>query len=287
MPSGNLRKLKKNYFYIFNTSQNYLRMRQRKRQRRNPVPSQPAYNSKDEINTNNYPYYPTIPIQYISNRQQQMLDKHKIKKDEPFDVTGGDCIPEEKQPPFPLFNLVQKPGENFYRIDEKQWQYEQQQNEKQQEQQNEKQQEQQKLYQENTEKINDQLSTISANDITIGQQAHTMYSQNETIQNGVAHIQQQLYVYNNNQSIIGHQDYTYKNNAFYITKQEENLEVLKYQVQEYEEQIEQLTQEIESQQQQISYHGSMLSAFNTMIRNPAYFTQLISMSFTQDGLNPV
>ena len=56
-----------------------------------------------------------------------------------------------------------------------------------------------------------------------------------------------------------------------------------HQITEYQAHIEQLQSELESYNQQISYHNSMLNAFNTVTQNPEYFMQLMAATMC----NPV
>jgi hypothetical protein len=262
------------------------------RKRRNPNPSPPTYTLEEEINTKNYPYYRTIPLKHISDKQYQILDRHNVlstvpseepPKHQSYNVEYDNSIteyngsiPEQQVPeqyvaPIPVFNLIQNPGEHFYRV-------------------NMPQQPPHQGIDANDKKLNAQEEIINANNASIAKQVEIIHTQNITINRNNAYIQQQMYAYSNNLGIVQQQSDTYQTNASYITEQEQTIESLKEQVQDYDSQIEQQKQEIEANQQQLAYHSTMLSAFNTMLQNPAYFTQLVSMSMSgfmpPDGYNP-
>lgn len=67
-----------------------------------------------------------------------------------------------------------------------------------------------------------------------------------------------------------------------ILKQGQIIMGLNSQVEQLQSQVTQLHQDLESYQQQIAYHGTMLSAFNTMIQNPEYFTQLMTVAMNNN-----
>ena len=252
------------------------------RKRRNPIPSQPAYSIKDEINTKDYPYYRNIPINHISDKQHMMLDRYNVPSvmpleqvpNHPYNVeytnsiqeyTGS--IPEQHSAPgqyiapLPVFNLIHNPGENFYRVNMPTPLPIQDMNA-------------------NDRKLKEQEELIMANNTAIAKQVEIIHTQNDTIQHNNVYIQQQAFAYNNNVTIVQQQTYAYQTNLTQIAEQEQTIESLKEQVHNYEQQLEQMKQEIESNQQQLAYHGTMLGAFNTMMQNPAYFAQLVSMSIS-------
>lgn len=259
----------------------------RKRHNQNSV--SPTYNLDDEVNVREYPYYRTIPVKCIGERQQRMRlqynsipllpspDTHhnipyeqfpplpnQYTYDEQYQEHQNNQMNQENQydehieSPLPVFNLVPpSPGENVYRVDMQTME--------------KKLEDMHRDIDTNVEKLADQERAIAINNEAIQKQI-------ETIQNYVLYIQQQNQVYNHNAGVVQQQVHTYQINSSQIMSQQETLGTLQNQIIEYEEKLEQLKQETELSQQQMAYHGSMLNAFSTMMQNPQYFTYLMSMS---------
>jgi hypothetical protein len=264
--------------------------------RHTQTPIQASYNLDNEVNVKEYPYYRNIPIESIAERQQQMLQQYNsvavcntsVTPFAPFaPITSVESLYEEQkeqkeqreqreqreQPlytkppppsPLPVLHLIKIPGENMYRVDIRTME--------------KKLEDLQREINENTEKLSEQRRAIVLNEESIQKQNHTINKQNNTIQNNVIYIQHQLQAYNYNVEIIHQQVYTYESNNTYIESQKETLNSLQTQILECEEQNKKTYQETEAQQKQITYQKTMLSAFSTMINNPEYFTELISLS---------
>ena len=258
------------------------------RKRRNQNIDSQTYNLDDEVNVREYPYYRNIPVKAISERQRQMLQRynspaplpppvthHNIPYDQFPSLPNRSTYDEQEQeeyrdynehPPIPVFNLIPIPGENAYRVDMQTME--------------EKLEDMRREIDANAEKLAEQQRAMAVNNESIQKQVETINTQNGTIQNNVVYIQQQLQAYNHNVGIIQQQSYTYQSNNTHIVSQQETLGGLQSQILECEEQLEQMKQETESYQGQLAYHGTMLNAFNTMMQNPQYFTQLMAMSLS-------
>ena len=239
--------------------------------RHTQAPVQASYNLEDEVNIREYPYYRNIPIESIAERQQQMLQQYNsvtpVMPITPHNITYEESLPlrptykeqkeQKEQPlytkppppsPLPVLHLIKIPGENMYRVDIRTME--------------KKLEDLQREINENTEKLSEQRRAMVLNEESIQKQFQRITEQNTT----------------NNDRLIQQQIYTYQSNNAYIESQNEILSSLQTQILECEEQNEKAKQETEAQQQQMTYQKTMLSAFSTMINNPEYFTELISLS---------
>jgi DNA repair exonuclease SbcCD ATPase subunit len=240
-------------------------------------------NEDEEVNIKNYPYYRTIPIQSITNKQQKIMDKSNV-------VTESKKVTESQleRPTYksilthpeyeskgvyeglPTFNLVKVEGTNVYKVDMPEYQSEDLKNlEKQLS-------ELEEEIKKNAIIIDGQKNAIDTNELTIQEQTGQIHTNNATIQHNHHHIQQQLATFNHNTAILNGQCNQYNLNNSEIMKQQETLNTQYNQIVEYQNQIGQFQSELESYQQHLSYHGTMLTAFNTLIQNPQYFTQLMA-----------
>lgn len=256
------------------------------RKRRNPNPSQPTYNLEDEINTTDYPYYRDIPIKHIANKQHQMLDRYKTVENTSYKDMNSNYVysqpshslqvyngppvgqlPVYKGPPvgqLPVYDLVRNPEDNTYSINMKSME--------------ERIEDMRKEIDVNSEKLKEQSIIMASNTSAIENQVYAVNAQNASIQSNGALIQQQVQVYNHNLAIINQQYYTINTYNAEIATHTQTLDDLKAQTEDTHQQLTQMEQDVNSYQQQLLYHGSMLSAFNTMLQNPEYFAQLMSMS---------
>jgi len=258
--------------------------------RHTQTPIQASYNLDNEVNVKEYPYYRNIPIESIAERQQQMLQQYNsvavcntsVTPFAPFaPITSVESLYEEQkeqkeqkeQPlytkppppsPLPVLHLIKIPGENMYRVDIRTME--------------KKLEDLQREINENTEKLSEQRRAMVLNEESIQKQFQIISKQNTTNNNNIVCIQQQLQGYNYNDRLIQQQIYTYQSNNAYIESQNETLDSLQTQILECEEQNKKTYQETESYQRQMAYQKTMLSTFNTMINNPEYFTELISLS---------
>lgn len=246
--------------------------------RRDKVFNQMYANGDDEVNTTDYPYYRTIPIQSLSIKQQQMLDRVKVVKEVtrvsetilPAQPVYQSPHPQPVYEELPTFNLVKVEGTNIYKVDMPERPSEDL--KKLEERQAELEQEIKK----NSDIIEGQKCAVATNEITIQEQAGQIQSNNVAIQHNHHYIQQQIASFNHNSAILSNQCNQYNMNNAEIMKQQETLNTQYNQITEYQTQIEQLQSELESYQQQLAYHGTMITAFNTLIQNPQYFTQLMA-----------
>jgi hypothetical protein len=255
-----------------------------RKSQKNSSTSAPSYTDylDEDINTNDYPYYSRIPIKDIREKQERMIRVYRpvlspVLTQEQFppltnavQIYNGPPI----QSPIPVFNLVPVQGEeNTYRVDIKSLE--------------EKANDLQRMIDENNQKLTEQDNAIITNNVTLEKQAETITSQNVAIQHNATNIQQQLTAYNHNAAILQQQNNTYYYNNTYIANQNATLEDLKKQVDDYQQQLQQLQEQLESVQNELAYHGNMLGAFNTMIQNPEYFTQLMAATLNSMAPPPV
>lgn len=266
---------------------------------RNRTFNQMYANADDEVNTSVYPYYRTIPIQGISEKQQKMLERFRVVSFErkglstPLgsaqDVNSSSVYEEQTIIPampvtpvyhnpqgyenLPTFNMVKVENSNIYRVDMSE--YEQRRSEDLKKLETRLAELEQEI-KNKSDIVNGQIQAIETNYNTIQQQIEKIHSNNLTIQSNNNFIQQQISAYSHNTAVIHNQCAQYNANNTEIIKQQQTLTTQYNQIGEYQSQIEQLQGELGDYQQQISYHGTMLTAFNTLIQNPAYFTQLMT-----------
>jgi uncharacterized coiled-coil protein SlyX len=245
-------------------------------------------NEEDEVNIRDFPYYRTIPIQSVADKQRQIQQDKNDVESKSKEYKKQAIIPAVSmstiyQNPvvenLPTFNLVRMEGSNSYRVDMTQFEERSESLKKLEEQLGEL----EEKIKRKSDTIEGQNHAIAANDLTIQQQIDKINSNNKF-------IQQQTLAYNHNIYVINNLASQYSVNNNEINKQQEILtsqynqiseyqtqvEQLCSQVQEYQNQLEQLYSQVQDYQNQLSYHGTMLSAFNTLIQNPAYFTQLMT-----------
>lgn len=265
---------------------------------RNKTFNQMYANENDEVNTSIYPYYRTIPIQEISEKQQKMLEKFRVV---PFKrealSTSEESVEDTRSTPYeeqtvipampvtpayhnpqgyenlPVFNMVKVENSNIYRVDMSQYEQKCSEDLKNLETRLAE------LEQEIKDKsylIERQNKAIETNEKTFQEQTNRMNSINLCIENNNNYIQQQISVYNHNIAVLHSQCVQYNANNNEIINQQQNLSTQYNQINEYQAQIEQLELQLQDYQQQLSYHGTMLNAFNTLIQNPTYFTQLMA-----------
>ena len=260
--------------------------------RRDKVFNQMYANADEEVNTTDYPYYRTIPIQSVSIKQKQMLDKFKIVKEVtrvsetilPAQPVYQSPQPQPVYEELPTFNLVKVEGTNIYKVDmplplSEDLKKQEQQRMELEQQRMELEQQQVELEQEirkNADIIEGQKQAVATNELTLQEQAGQIQSNNVAIQHNHHYIQQQIAAFNHNSGILTNQYNQYNLNNAEIMKQQETLNTQYNQITEYQAQIQYLQSEMESYQQQLAYHGTMITAFNTLIQNPQYFTQLMA-----------
>ena len=260
--------------------------------RRNQTPRN-INNLDDEINAQDFPYYSTIPIDEVSLKQKRLINSYKKTKDvdktPPLLSSPGSnpispssysdvILPRQESisiydgaplRPLPTFNLVPVENEkNTYQIDVKSTE---------------------DILSEllnqidaNNKKLSEQEQYIAANEETLRNQSMRIEETGNIINNNTGYINQQTAAYNHNVQIIHQQVGQYNVNNNEILKQGQIVTSLNNQVQQLQGQITQLHLDLESYQQQIAYHGTMLSAFNTMIQNPEYFTQLMTVAMNNN-----
>jgi len=258
-----LRKLKKEKYIIFVTAQNFATMR--KNTRPNPRTTE-SYSA--EINMDNYSYYRFIPVANIEEKQRKIIDRYRTVQEvnEPHTYLATMHQYEESKN-LPILDLIPTEKPNTYEVDLRNLE-------------DKLQKTQDELYS-NSYMITQQEEHIEENKKTLEQQAHQMQSNNAIIQNNGTYIQQQIHCYTHNTNIISQQcTMVHQQNTDIVSKQEQ-ISSLQEQVTGIEEQLSNLQQQVESYQSQLNYHASMVNAFNALLQNPHYFSQLIMMTMSQ------
>jgi hypothetical protein len=205
-----------------------------------------------EINTDNYPFYRFVPVPTIGEKQQKILERYQIVKklNEPY-YTYPDTIVTYEDPPHTVD--VESLEDNEIN----------------------------KMIESNRYILDAQRAEIEDNKMTLEEQSKQIQAQNSVIKNNGAYIQQQVYCYSHNTSVISNQcSYVLQQNAE-INSNQELISSLQTQVTEIEQQVLSLQQQVEIYQSQLNYHASMFTAFNTLLQNPDYFSQLMVMAMGQ------
>ena len=227
-----------------------------------------------EINTNNYPYYRFIPVAHIEEKQRKIIDRYRIAQEvkaPQYSYSAPVPYYEEAIPQnLPILDLVPTEKPNTYEVDLRNLE--------------DKLQKIQDKIDTNSYTIVQQEGRIEDNNKTLSQQAQQLNSNSATIQNNGAYIQQQIHCYTHNATVINHQcSVVQQQNTEIVTKQQE-IERLNMEIAMVEEKLQSLQEQIESHQGELNYHASMLTAFNTLIQNPQYFSQLIMTAMGQESM---
>jgi hypothetical protein len=217
-----------------------------------------------EINTDNYPYYRFIPVAHIEEKQRKIIDRYRIAQEvkaPPYSYSAAVPYYEEAIPQnLPILDLVPTEKPNTYEVDLRNLE--------------DKLHKVQDEIDVNSYKITQQEEQLEENDKKLAQQAQQLNSNSAVIQNNTVYIQQQIHCYTHNASVIHQQGTTIHNQNAEIAANQEQIHSL-------QEQIYDLQAQVESCQGQLAYHASMLSAFNTLMQNPAYFSQLMVSAMGQ------
>jgi predicted nucleic acid-binding Zn-ribbon protein len=242
-------------------------------------PSQMSSNLEDEINVRDYPYYRFIPIESISFKQKQMLSR-MVPQNTMIVPYEQVIIPAAVQPIIqtPQFvdmptNKVEQETNYWDKVDYTQYQ----------EDISKLQSELASLrdeVQRNYNIIDEQQETIHSGEMRIQEQNEQLNSSSKKIEDNNSLIHQQIAAYNHNITVLQGQCAQSATNHNEILKQQQTLYNLQYQISQYQSHLQQIQYETEQCQQQLAYHGSMITAFNTLIQNPQYFAQLMSMAAT-------
>jgi hypothetical protein len=223
-----------------------------------------VYSKYFKMNIIDYPYYRTIPIKEISDKQQEILNMYKVIEDNRSIESIVDVRP--KCETLSKVKLVKMEGTQFYTVDMSNCEKIPSENLK-------TPSETPENYlislnetiKKNIKLLQDQHQQISSNQALIQQQLYTIQTNNN-------YIQEQHNVFNNNSLILNNQ---YNINNIEIAKQQETIAILNNQINEYQTEITNLQTGLDPQQQLV-YHNSMINAFNTVIQNPQYFAQLMA-----------
>ena len=250
--------------------------------KRNMTPNRVISNLDDEINTSEYPYYRYIPVNNIREKQEKMINRlqqlsNKDDTEEEIIIPKRPMSPVSKGPlmyegppvsQLPVFTLVATNEKNTYKVDmspledlkKLEAQLEDLQNQ----------------IAHASETINGQQNAISANEQALQEQVSRINTGNQVIQHNGYCINQQLATFHHNSQLI--QNQTHYINAYNadIIHQQQTIESLNTEITNLQEQLENVQINLEGSTNQLAYHGSMLSAFNTLIQNPQYFQQLMS-----------
>jgi hypothetical protein len=213
----------------------------------------------------NCAYYRFSPNDSIKEKQVTLRNSHKkpVRPLPPVPIE----VPLEHSP-LPIINLVPTEQPNVYRVDlERTERYKAEQDELIACQEQILTHNHNKIWEQNAF-LDKQKETIKQNEEQIAKQDEYIEYQIGAIHNYDTHIQQQIYNYNINLT--------------YISQQAQQLEHQKQQIEQQQETIRTQQEEIDSQKEeleqlrsQLAYHNQMLGAFNTMVQNPEYFTQLM------------
>lgn len=240
--------------------------------RRRKQTSKMSYDS--EINVQDYPFYRTIPIEAIRQKQRPLFNETVEYVKAPLLPTPEESYYEERAMP-PIESRYQEPCqcnecksvvvvENLNDTQEEIRGLED------------------KLQQLHRD-IAEQESMIKRNEQIIEQQAKKIETQYGVIEHNTAQINASINSYSHNMSAINYQTHQIQVNNTELSRQQYMDQTLKAQIADTQQQVydaqAQLTsiqQELESCQQQLAYHQTMLGAFNTLIQNPQYFIQLMS-----------
>jgi chaperonin cofactor prefoldin len=226
-----------------------------------------------EINTDNYPFYRFIPVAHIEEKQCRIMDRYRPVKQANVHIYSEPPLPVYTEPlpqNLPILDLVPTGKPNTYEVDFKNLE--------------DKVLKMQNEIDSNSYTITQQEEHIDENYKTLAQQAHQLHSNTTTIQNNGAYIQQQIHCYTHNTSIINHQCSIVQQQNTEIATKQEQIENLNTEIASVEDKLRSLQEQIESYQGQLNYHASMLTAFNTLIQNPQYFSQLMMTAMGQESM---
>jgi DNA repair exonuclease SbcCD ATPase subunit len=256
----------------------------------NRTPSNMKYNYDDEVNIGYHPFYRHIPIEKISEKQKQMISRHKIVQvinQEPhYSIPEPEPLPERHNnvsPSSPIESFSSFEEEDDYQSKIKALE--------------EMLEDLKKKVDKNAEFLEGQTQAINVNAKTLEDQAARIVSTNDAIQHNSNFIQQQLQAFAHNNNVLYEQTHYINSYNYNIHIQKEKLDQMNIEIEQKQtqlnelqtqldctqEQIDSTQQQLDSYQQQITYHGTMLGAFNTLVQNPQYFSQLMSFA---SGINP-
>lgn len=252
------------------------------------TPSNENSSMDNEINTIDYPFYRYIPLDVISEKQKKMIGRYKVAQiinQEPYySVPEPEPLPERNSivstqspvEPVAQFSIVEEEGGYRFQMKSLEERLEDLKNE----------------VDKNEEIIESQKNEINDNYRKLEDQGTKIVSTNSAIQSNNNFIQQQLQAYAHNTNVLQQQVQYANSYAYHIASQKEELDKinneieqkqsqltdLETQLTDLQSQIDSSQQQLDSYQQQLYYHGSMLTAFNTLIQNPQYFSQLMSVA---------
>ena len=238
-----------------------------KMSRRNPS----RMSHEQEINVQDYPYHRFIPIDHISQKQQQILNRVPIEyaKREPLIEPPPPQIYEERpMPPQEYYYQEQEYRHDRYQLETElkklQGQLE-------------------RLYedvQESASKLDGQELDMKRNEDILEEQRKKIEQQKGVIDHNIAQINTTIQTYSHNVAASNYQAQQIHANNAEIYRQQQVLESLNAQVSSTQQQVDDVNAQLAQVQQELAYHQSMLSAFNTMIHNPQYFVQLMSSAMS-------
>lgn len=218
----------------------------------------------------NHAYYPVSPNAHIRERQHQLRSSHKRPPP-----------PTPIEQPLPIINLVPTDQANVYKLDipyDNPVKYKQEQDELIMCQEQILTHNHNKI-KETNEYIEELKKTVDDNEEQIKKQDDYIQYQIGAIHNYDAHIQQQIYNFNINLTALTQQAQQIENQRLQIAQQQETI-------QQQQEEIDAQKEELEQLKSQVAYHNQMLGAFNTMVQNPEYFTQLMGSIMCASMVQP-
>lgn len=192
--------------------------------------------SNEEINVDSYPFYRLIPIKNIALKQEELRNKYNSTPK--IQLPALNVIPSEQQN---HYTIEYPPLNRLEHLEQVQQQVEEE-----------------TRY---NKQLEDQIETIKQNDELIQSQTYQLNSIQYQIQQLTETQNQHLHCYSHNNTIIQQQSPQIQQNC--QTIYEQNVKI--------EEQRNELT----GLKSQVEYHQQMLGAFNVLLQNPEYFTQLM------------
>ena len=207
----------------------------------------------------NHAYYPVSPNAHIRERQHHLRSSYKRHRP-----------PTPIEEPLPIINLIPTEQANVYKLDmpyNNPTKYKQEQDELIMCQEQILTHNNNKI-KETNQNIEELQKTIDENEEQIKKQDDYIQYQIGAIHNYDQYIQQQIYNYNINLTYIAQQAQQVENQRHQMEQQQEAIRTQQGEIDAQKEELEQL-------KSQVAYHNQMLGAFNTMVQNPEYFTQLM------------
>jgi chromosome segregation ATPase len=211
------------------------------------------YSLDEEINLKDYPYYRYIPIKSIAEKQKKLI-RVEVTPIAPVSIVQKNQTYAEAV----METIAVTPEEQYN-------------------------------YSAEIESLEQRALEVN-DDIQKG--LATLYEQQQECSANQATIQNQQVAIDNNTDIINKQITAYNHNVNVLSQQTDQVNIMNGQIHSLNQIITGLHTDItnkhnelgaaqkhlEDIQNQIAYHGNMLNAFNTIMQNPQYFIQMMSVA---------